>query len=429
MHAGDAAWRAYGDALVAFDGDRDTEGRLAAKAAVQATRWYGGMSEHPTTEELERLIARGLEATGESDSAWRALLLMSRGFELIFGYTEDARSTEDAAQTALAIAERIDDPNLLSATLDAVGSLLLAQGLYGEYLRFGRRRIELVPRLTQIEEIGDAFVMGAWSALYVGLYEEAVEHATACIERTRAIDPGEYVHGLSWRVWARTMTGDWDGALEDQAELERIQAETVSALPLGYTLRAYSAVCFVHELRGEHAEATAYLDLVRQFAESHPGAPLALAARALAHRGRPADATALLETAGSLQAPPTHEALCEIAAAEEDWDAVPEVLASARRQAEHSEAVALPLFADRLEGRLAAAEGDLTGAARLLRHSAEGFAELGASWEEAWSRQLLGEVLVRQGDDDAARGQLDAACAVFDRLGSVVERDHAIPLS
>ena len=435
VHAGDAAWRAYGDALVAFDGDRDTEGRLAAKAAVQATRWYGGMNEHPTTEELDRLIARGLEATGESDSAWRALLLMSKGFELIFGYTEDARSTEEAAQTALAIAERIDDPNLLSGSLDAVGSLLLARGLYGEYLRFGRRRIELVPRLTQIEEIGDAFVMGAWSALYVGLYEEAVEHATACIERTRAIDPGEYVHGLSWRVWARTMTGDWDGALEDQAELERIQAETVAALPVGYTLRAYSAASFVHELRGEHAEATAYLDLVRQFTDNHPsaslhpGAPLALAARALAHRGRPADARALLETAGSLQAPPTHEALCEIVAAEEDWTAAPEVLTSARRQAELSEVIALPLFADRVEGRLVAAEGDPAEAAVLLRRSAAGFAELGASWEEAWSRQLLAGVLVQLSDEDGARRELDSARVVFERLGSVEELERATSLA
>jgi hypothetical protein len=136
----------------------------------------------------------------------------------------------------------------------------------------------------------------------------------------------------------------------------------------------------------------------------------------------------LLEVAGSLQAPPTHEALCEIAAAEEDWTAAPEVLASARRRAELSEVVALPLFADRLEGRLVAAEGDLTNAARLLQRSAEGFAGLGASWEEAWSRQLLAGVLVQLSDEEGARGELDAARAVFERLGSVEELERATSL-
>jgi class 3 adenylate cyclase len=430
-HAGDAAWGAYGDSLAAFDGDRETQGRLAAKAAVQATRWYGGMTEHPSTRELERLIERGLAATGDADSAWRALLLLSRGFELAQGYTTDARTSEAAAREALAIAERLDDPNLLSGTLDSFGSLLLARGLYGQYLRFARRRIELVSRLTDVAEIGDAFVMGAWSGTYVGLYEEAVAHATACIERTRAIDPGEYVHGLSWRVWARAMTGEWTGALEDQRELERIQAETVSALPVGYTLRAYSASAFVHELRGEESQAASYLGLVEEFTHAHPvssldrHAALALAARALVHRGRADDARALFDDLAGLNAPPTLEALCEIVAAREDWEIAADVVESARRQAELSESHALPAFADRLEARLASVAGDPTMAASLLRRSAGGFARIGASWEEAWSRLLLAEALVELSESREARSECESALAVFDRLGSLRERERA----
>jgi class 3 adenylate cyclase len=436
-HAGDDAWRAYGDGLALAGEDTVAEGRLAAKAAVQATRWYGGMREHPSVDELERLIDRGLAATGEADSVWRALLLMSRGFELVWGFPEAQGRSQDAAQAALAIAERLDDPNLLSGSLDAVGSLLLARGRYGEYLRFGRRRIDLVPRLTDVAEIGDAFQMGAWSATYVGLYEEAVAHATACVERTQGIDPGEYVHGLGWRVWARAMTGDWEGALADQAELERIQAETVGARVLPYTLKAYSAAAFVRELRGETAEAAAYLDRIDPLhgAERRTGsfpdgeAALALAARALVHRGRADEARAWFDPDPQLRAPPTLEALCEIVAAQEDWDAAPGMVAAARRQAAVSEALALPLFADRLEGRLAAAEGDDARAAALLRRSAEGFAERGAPWEEGWSRRLLAEVLLRLGDERGARGELQAAGALFDRVGAVVERDRAAALA
>jgi class 3 adenylate cyclase len=436
-HAGDAAWRAYLDALAAVGEDDLVAGRLAAKAAVQATRWYGGMSEHPSVDELERLVDRGLAATGDGDGVSRALLLMSRGFELVWGFPEAESRSYEAAHAALAIAERLDDPNLLSGCLDAVGSLLLARGRYGEYLRFGRRRISLVPRLTDVAEIGDAYQMGAWSATYVGLYHEAVEHATACVERTRGIDPGEYVHGLAWRVWSRALTGDWDGALEDQAELERIQAETVGARVLPYTLKAYSAAAFVRELRGEGVEASAYLGLIDPFHEverrmgSLPDgeAALALAARALTHRGRAGEARGWFDPDARLRAPPTLEALCEIVAAQEDWDAAPEMVAAARGQAADSEALALPLFADRLEGRLAAASGDSETAAVLLRRSADGFAERGAPWEEGWSRELLAEVLLRTGDEPEARLELRVAGGLFERVGAVAERERTAALA
>jgi class 3 adenylate cyclase len=435
-HAGDDAWRAYIDALGEAGEDAVAAGRLAAKAAVQATRWYGGMSEHPTGEALEELIDRGLAATGEADSVSRALLLMSRGFELVWGFPEAESRSQEAAHAALAIAERLDDPNLLSGSLDAVGSLLLARGRYGEYLRFGRRRIDLVPRLTDVAEIGDAFQMGAWSATYVGLYDEAVEHATACVERARGIDPGEYVHGLAWRVWSRAMTGDWEGALEDQAELERIQAETVGARMLWYTLKAHSAAAFVRELRGEHSEASAYLERIDEFREAASRdqygvdgeAALALAARALAHRGRAVEARGWFDPRAELWAPPALEALCEIVAVQGDWAAAPGMVAAARRQAAVSEALALPLFADRLEGRLAAVSGDDLAASALLRRSADGFAERSAPWEEGWSRELLAEVLLRLGDERAAR-ELRVAGRLFERVGAVAERERTTELA
>jgi len=57
----------------------------------------------------------------------------------------------------------------------------------------------------------------------------------------------------------------------------------------------------------------------------------------------------------------------------------------------------------------------------LLRRSAEGFASLGAPWEEAWSRLLLAELTSDAGE--AAR-----ALPVFERLGSVEEIDRASEL-
>ena len=50
---------------------------------------------------------------------------------------------------------------------------------------------------------------------------------------------------------SRFMLGDWDGALADQAELERLAALDARDLPVGYTMRAYSYAALCHELRGE----------------------------------------------------------------------------------------------------------------------------------------------------------------------------------
>jgi hypothetical protein len=60
----------------------------------------------------------------------------------------------------------------------------------------------------------------------------------------------------------------------------------------------------------------------------------------------------------------------------------------------------------------------MNGDPELLRRSAEGFASLGAPWEEAWSRLLLAEVT---GDADEA----GRAVPVFEQLASVQELERA----
>ena len=90
-------------------------------------------------------------------------------------------------------------------------------------------------------------------------------------------------------------------------------------------------------------------------------------------------------------------------------------MAAAREEAAACGLLALPFFADRLEGRM-------LGSAELLRRSAEGFAELGAPWEEAWSRLLLAELTGEAAD-------LGGSLATFERRGSVAELDRVQALA
>ena len=140
------------------------------------------------------------------------------------------------------------------------------------------------------------------------------------------------------------------------------------------------------------------------------------------HRGRFDEAAALCPLeARTIQAGATLELNCELAGEQGRWDDAARVVAAARDEAAVGEQLSLPLFADRLEGRAAAAAGDFAKAVELLRRSADGFAELGARWEEGWSRLLLAELL-------GEAGELGAAPTVFERLGSIREAERAAAL-
>ena len=388
------------------------------------------MNELPETEEVHRMIDAGLRAA-PAHGRERTLLLVDRGFLLNQREQRRDDEAEAAVLEAVAAAERLDDADLLSAALDLRLFQEFERGRYGDAYRTTLRRNELIPRMTDVKEIGDSHAMAAWSAHHLGRYREAEAHASACIERARGIDAGSYLHGLTWRVAARFMLGDWEGTLADQAELERVAAQDPRKLPAGYTMRAYTYAALCRELRGERDESDRYIDLAREYFDHmrHLGERPSLhrppLARALAHRGLFDEALAespLVPRTRS--AGLTLEALCEIAAAQENWKEADRLVAAAREEAEIGEQLSLPLFADRLEGQAAADGGDIGRATSLLRRSADGFAALEARWEEAWSRLLLAELLVA-GERGRAEAELVASLAVFERLGSIREAERA----
>jgi class 3 adenylate cyclase len=428
--SGDDAWRAYVDALDELSEDDPAYPRIAAKAAEFACRWVGTMQQLPPIEDVRGVIDGGLRVALPS-SPERALLLIVRGWLVV--QREGLRGADALAvvEEALAAAEALDDPDLLSAALDLAEANHMHEGRYGEMYRSAQRRVALISGLSDPREGGDACAMAAWSANHSGRYREGEQYATACLESGRGRDAGWYLHGLTWRVQARFNLGDWDGALADQAEIERVIALEASGRPRPFTMTAYTSAALCHELRGDEEAAQRYVDLsLRFFAQRplllsgpscHPP-PLAFA---LAHQGRYEEAievAPLVPRSGSSGV--TFAVRCEIAAARGDWGEVPRLAAAAREEAEHGELLALPLVVDRLEGRAAASVGDAGRAAILLQRSADGLRELEAPWEEAWSRLLLGEALLSH-DRTLAEPEVAAALATFERLGSVRETERA----
>ncbi|HEX2240082.1 MAG TPA: adenylate/guanylate cyclase domain-containing protein [Actinomycetota bacterium] len=419
----DSAWSAYTDAMSELEkgapGNQSVFARLAAKASIVPTRWRGTMDDLPEQHTIEALIEQGLAAVEHSDSRERALLLASKAF--LFGVWLE-RPGESYAHEALAIAERIGDADLASVAIDAAVSSLMAEGRWGEMCRLDSRRVDFVSDLRDVREVADAFATTAESCRTVGDYRRAVELASQGIERSRGVDAGSYLHNLVERAYAHFFSGNWDDALADHAEVERLQEED-EGFPGTLVMWSYGMAVLCHELRGDEEKVVRYLEVVEEFNDRNQRAGrrfnsyLALTARAVARRGEFERARAWLETERSYFVSSHLEALTEIALLEGPRDDWRTLIERAREEADHAELRALPLFADRLEGVALLRVGDAAGG-ELLRRSAAGFGELGGLWEAAYSELWLAHELVRMGQGRSAEGLLSSCAPVFDKLGS-----------
>jgi class 3 adenylate cyclase len=76
-------------------------------------------------------------------------------------------------------------------------------------------------------------------------------------------------------------------------------------------------------------------------------------------------------------------------------------------------------------GRIKLAEGDWEGAAVALRHARDEWERVGAPYEIAQTRMLLGIAFRRHGDGHAATSELEASLATFERLGAKLDEERA----
>jgi class 3 adenylate cyclase len=79
-------------------------------------------------------------------------------------------------------------------------------------------------------------------------------------------------------------------------------------------------------------------------------------------------------------------------------------------------------------GQIALAEHDWDGAETALRGARETWDKVGAPYETAQARLLLGLAYRGQGDEDGAKGEIAAAKATFERLGAALDLQRASEL-
>src|SRR5919204_566952 len=225
---GDA--RGYGDrAVAAYDRalalarerglSADRELRILAAGFGARLRFQGAMSVRESADFIAQLRASGRELLGGArDERAIAEFLIGDAFYTFWLLTirqpteSELDECEESARRGLAIAERLGDERLMSAALDAVGSLHAQRGDYGASRTAARRRLAM--RELPLTERLDAVAMATWMSSWLGELEDALRVSA---EGLTIVQPGQVpawvLHVLGRRLEALFLSGRWDEAL------------------------------------------------------------------------------------------------------------------------------------------------------------------------------------------------------------------------
>ena len=211
---GEAMWPAMQKAIELTE-DTEALADLYGELAFESTM-RGGMWKRPLDHGLvERWLARALDLS-DAESAARARALVTKSM------WEDA--AEPAVQ-AVALAERIDDPVLLSYAYWARSGAAFIDRDFREADRWAQRRFELLDRLTDPDKIAHIHYYGATAALGAGRPDEAEALVRKHDVVASRLSPHHEVHALAVLLFVEEALGHWDEVRRLQQRVERAVAE------------------------------------------------------------------------------------------------------------------------------------------------------------------------------------------------------------
>ena len=415
---GDAAWQSAREAIDLRVGssehpvDRRAIARLCGLLLSMPTRWPGLMRQLPTREEAQPYRDLGFSMLDPGDSEERLGMLMALaawGWGFGESDSDPGRTAEYAvaAHDAIDLARRLGRPDLISAALDTAGAAAGNEGGYGASQAFQEERLLLVPQLDDPAEIADIYGTLAWQLVHVGEYRRVVELPMGKDSGSGSVPAIGHRTKLVFLAVAHFRRAQWD---EFWSAFALMDAATNHERPFSYhMMRLYGIAAYLKEVAGDRAAADAIIAKLDRSQASRgsvgvSGARLWIV-QVLVRRGRFAEARSRLAEEDPVREVQNrdldYEAWGELIAAEGTWDEAPRISAEARAWAERTGLLALPAFADRLDGLAALAAGDVGSGIEHLRRGRATMERLGAAW-------------------DGARIDLDLAAALLD-AGRVAE--------
>ena len=370
----------------------------------RATGWFG---------RAQRLVEREGDDCVEQGYLWLPLVLQHAA-------AGDWEAASAVAAEVAEVAERFSDPDLLYLALHERGHALAKRGRVDEGLGL-------------LDEAMVAVTAGELSPIVTGLlYCSVIGYCQELYELRRA---QEWTAALTrWceqhpdmvsftgqclvhRAEIMQLHGEWPEALEEARRAGERLAKLGDQLAAG---QAYYREGEVFRLRGESAAAEDAYRVASQFGwEPQPG----LALLRLAQGDDDSAVAAIRRLVGEVSEPLKRAGLLpayiEIMVAVGD---VEEASGACRELGEISTRYENPMLtaiAALARGTIGLATGDASAALIANRRAWQGWLDLGAPYEAARARTLVGLACRELGDEDAAALELEAARGVFEQLGAM----------
>ena len=391
----------------------------AARLALVLSGDHGGRGAFAVAQGWLANAERLLE--GEPESGVHSVLALTHGVTSLFA-EGNLQQALDHFDRAFELAKRSGERDTQMLALAAKGRALVKSG-------------EIDQGLALLDEASASAVSGALEPYTTGL--------VYCLTISSCQDLGDYRRAAEWTEaanrWCDVLdVSGFPGACRiHRAEIMRLrgdlhQAEQVALAACeelhdferAITAGGYYEVGEIRRRLGDFPAAEeAYRKADELGADPQPGLALLRLGEGKLDAAVAAINRTLHETTEPLGRLRRLPAQVEIAVAAND-------LKTARTAAEELEGIvdsykigarrapALDATTHLSAARIKLAEGDAEAAAADLRRARDHWKEVGAPFETAVARMLLGIAFRRQGDEHAATVELEAALATFERLGA-----------
>jgi class 3 adenylate cyclase len=214
---GEAMWPAMEKAIELTD-DTAALAELYAELTFESTM-RAGMWQRPFDHELvESWLARALELA-EPGGAAQAKALVTKAL-----LEDDAKSAEQA----VALAEQLDDPALLSYAYSALSGVAFVGAEFHEADRLAQRRFTLLDRLTDPDKIAHILYYGAPAALAAGRPGDADMLVRKHDIVASRLSTHHEVHALAVILFIEEAQGLWDEIRRLVPRVERAVADNKS---------------------------------------------------------------------------------------------------------------------------------------------------------------------------------------------------------
>ena len=411
----------------AYAGFADADDTLsAARLALTLSQDHASREAYAVSHgwfaKADRLLA------DEPESAEHAFLTLIRGVNALFAGGDLTEAVVELDR-AYDLARRFGDRDAQALALGAKGRALIKMG-------------EVEQGLALLDEASAAAICGELRPYSTGI--------VYCIAISSCRDLGDFRRAAEWteeanrwcdridvtgfpgacrihRAEIMRLRGDWA-----KAEQQAVEAcEELHDFERSITASGHYEIGEIRRRRGDFAAAEeAYRTTHELGRTAQPGLALLRLAEGKVDGAVAGITRTLDEVTDRLMRLRHLPAYVEIAVAASD-------LKSARAAAEELESLVdsfkiggrrAPAFDAAVHmaaGRIKLAEGDNLGAAEALGRARDDWQEVGAPYETAEARMLLGVAFRRQSDEHAATVELESALATFARLGARLDEERA----